>query len=91
MPKSKTNFVYILECSDKTLYTGYTVDIKKRIENHNSEKNGAKYTRVRQPVTLIYVEEFETKSEALKREHEIKKLSRSKKLELIKQNPNQLT
>lgn len=91
MPKSKTNFVYILECSDKTLYTGYTVDIKKRIENHNSEKNGAKYTRVRQPVKLIYVEKFETKSEALKREHEIKKLSRSKKLELIKQNPNQLT
>ena len=61
MPKSKTNFVYILECSDKTLYTGYTVDIKKRIENHNSEKNGAKYTRVRQPVKLVHVEEFETK------------------------------
>lgn len=76
------NYVYILKCNDGTLYTGWTTDIKKRIMTHNSGK-GAKYTRARIPVELKYVENYEDKSEALKREYEIKKLSRKKKILLI--------
>lgn len=75
-------YVYILECSDKTLYTGWTNDINKRIERHNSGK-GAKYTRGRLPVKLIYFELLDNKSLALKREIEIKKLSKKDKLLLI--------
>ena len=76
-------FTYIIECNDFTLYTGYTTDLKKRILDHNTSKQGAKYTKTRRPVTLKYFEEFATLSEALKREIEIKKLTREKKLELI--------
>ncbi len=76
-------YVYILECSDKTLYIGSTPDIQKRIESHNTSKTGAKYTRARRPVILKYSECFETKSEALKREIILKKLSRTQKLDLI--------
>lgn len=75
-------YVYILECSDKTLYTGWTNDINKRIERHNSGK-GAKYTRGRLPVKLVYFELLDNKSLALKREIEIKKLSKKDKLLLI--------
>lgn len=75
-------YVYILECSDKTLYTGWTNDINKRIECHNSGK-GAKYTRGRLPVKLVYFELLDNKSLALKREIEIKKLSKKDKLLLI--------
>ena len=78
----KKYYTYILKCSDNTYYTGYTTDLKKRIETHN-EKKGAKYTRGRTPVTLMYYEEFETKSEALKREAQIKKLSLPQKLKLM--------
>lgn len=78
----KKYYTYILKCSDDTYYTGYTTDLKKRIETHN-EKKGAKYTRGRTPVALVYYEEFETKSEALKREAQIKKLSLSQKLKLM--------
>ncbi len=77
------HYVYILECSDKTLYTGYTNDIKKRVETHNSGK-GAKYTRVRLPVKLMYFEEFDDKESAMKREWYIKhKMKRSDKMKLI--------
>ncbi len=76
-------FVYILKCADHTLYTGYTNNIEDRIQTHNSGK-GAKYTRGRLPVKLQYYEEFEDKGQALKREHEIKKLSRAEKVKLIK-------
>lgn len=77
--------VYILECSDNTLYTWVTTDLERREKEHNWKlKWWAKYTRVRQPVKLIYSEDFETRSEACKREYEIKKLSRNKKLDLIK-------
>ena len=76
---SEMHYVYILRCADDTLYTGWTTDLGKRLNTHNSKK-GAKYTRSRTPVTLFYCEEFETKSEALKREAQIKKLPRSKKL-----------
>ena len=77
------HYIYIVECKDKTLYTGYTNAIKKRIEKHNKGL-GAKYTRGRGPVMLLYFEEFEDKNAAIKREIAIKKLSRDKKLELIK-------
>ncbi len=80
---TEKQYVYILECSDKTLYTGYTNDIKKRVETHNSGK-GAKYTRVRLPVKLMYFEEFDDKESAMKREWYIKhKMKRSDKMKLI--------
>jgi len=76
------HYTYILQCSNGTLYTGYTLDLKKRVSAHNSGK-GSKYTRGRLPVTLVYYEEFETKKEALQREHQIKKLDRIEKIKLI--------
>ncbi len=76
--------VYILECADKTLYVGITNDIEKRLEAHNSKKSGARYTKSRRPVILKYKEFQKSRSEALKREMAIKKLSREKKLLLIK-------
>lgn len=78
-------YIYIVKCNDDTLYTGWTTDLKRRIKCHNSGK-GAKYTRCRLPVELVYFEEYEDKSTALKREYEIKQLSRSKKLLLIAKN-----
>ena len=74
-------YVYVLRCADDTLYTGWTTNLDKRIQAHN-DKKGAKYTKSRTPVALFYYEEFETKSEALKREAAIKKLPRSEKLKL---------
>ena len=76
-------FTYILKCADDTLYTGYTDDIEKRVFVHNSGK-GAKYTRARLPVSLLYFEEFQSKSDALKREAAIKKLTRKEKLNLCR-------
>lgn len=76
------SFVYILRCKDDTLYTGYTTDLTRRLKEHNS-KLGAKYTKNRIPVELLYFEIFKTKSQAMKRECEIKKMTREKKLELI--------
>ncbi|PRX26448.1 putative endonuclease [Orenia metallireducens] len=78
-----SNYVYILQCADNTLYTGYTNDLERRINLHNSGK-GAKYTRGRTPVKLRYFEEYQTKSEAMKREYAIKQLKRQDKLRLIK-------
>ncbi|OOV54547.1 endonuclease, partial [Clostridium botulinum D/C] len=75
-------YVYILECSDGTLYTGWTTDIGRRVKEHNNGK-GAKYTKARRPVTLKYYEEFKTKNEAMKRECAIKRLTRKEKIELI--------
>lgn len=77
-------YVYILECADKTLYTGITVDLDRRIEEHNLSKKGAKYTRIRRPVKMVYFCIKKNKSEAAKEEYRIKKLSKEKKLELIK-------
>jgi putative endonuclease len=77
-------FVYILKCSDDTLYTGITIDLNRRVDEHNNSLKGAKYTRMRRPLELLYFEEHKDKSSASKREFEIKKLSRAKKLELIK-------
>lgn len=80
--KAKTNYIYIIQCADGTLYTGWTLDLDSRMEAHNSGA-GAKYTRGRGPVRLLYSEAFETKSEALKRENQIKKLKRAKKMQLM--------
>ncbi len=78
-------YVYMLKCSDNTLYTGYTVNLEARINSHNKGK-ASKYTRGRLPVELVYYEELSSKSEALKRECAIKKLTRNEKLELIKRS-----
>ena len=76
------NYVYILECSDGSWYTGWTNDLEHRIETHNSGQ-GAKYTRSRLPVRLIYSEEYETASEARSREYAIKRLTRTQKEKLV--------
>ncbi len=75
-------YVYIIECKDNSLYTGITNNLSKRLEVHNSGK-GAKYTKTRLPVKLVYKEIYRTKEESLKRESEIKKLKRSEKLTLF--------
>jgi putative endonuclease len=79
-----TYFVYLVQCSDNSLYCGYTTDLQKRINNHNFSKQGAKYTASRRPVILKYYESFLTLSEALKREYALKKLSHTEKEMLIK-------
>lgn len=81
--ETDSHFVYMLRCNDKSLYTGYTVDVEKRLSEHNEGK-GAKYTRGRTPCQVVYIEGFASKSEALQREYEIKQLPRGKKIELIR-------
>jgi putative endonuclease len=76
--------VYMVRCSDGTLYAGITNDLKKRIEAHNSGKDGARYTRSRRPVNLVYSEQVESKSAAAKLEYQIKKLPRGKKKLIVK-------
>jgi len=76
-------FVYIVQCADKTLYTGITTDIERRIEEHNFSPKGAKYTKSRRPVKLVYSEEYPERSSASKREFYIKKMSRKEKVLLI--------
>jgi putative endonuclease len=75
--------VYMVRCSDGTLYTGITNDLEKRIKAHNSGKDGARYTRSRRPVKLVYSEEVDSKSTAAKLEYKIKKMTRAKKMEMI--------
>ena len=74
---------YILECADGTLYVGVTTDIARRVEEHNTSDKGAKYTKARRPVVLKYIEEFENRSKAQKREYELKSLTRAEKLDLV--------
>ena len=76
------NYTYIVRCADGTLYCGWTNHLKERVAAHNSGK-GAKYTKSRRPVELVYYEEFETKEEAMRREAQIKRMERAEKLELI--------
>lgn len=76
------NYTYIVKCSDASLYTGWTTNLDRRMGEHNSGR-GAKYTRSRVPVELVYYESFLTKQEAMRREWEIKQLSRREKLQLI--------
>jgi len=77
------NSVYILKCSDGSLYTGSTIDISKRLREHSELKSGAKYTRGRRPVILVYKQDCETLTKARSREAEIKRMSRAEKLLLI--------
>jgi len=80
-------FVYMLECADGTLYTGIATDLERRIEEHNHSPKGAKYTRARRPVKLVYFESYTDRSAASKREYEIKKkMSRAEKLLLVKKS-----
>lgn len=76
------NYTYIVKCKDGSLYTGWTNDLEKRIIAHNEGK-GAKYTKSRRPVTLVYYETFETKEEAMSREYHIKRMSRREKEKLL--------
>ena len=77
------NYVYLLRCADDTLYCGWTTDLEHRVRVHNSGR-GAKYTRSRTPVKLVYFEEFEDRQEALSREWHLKRLTREQKLALIR-------
>lgn len=80
-------YVYIVKCADNTLYTGIATALERRIEEHNTSPKGAKYTRVRRPVELVYTEEYPDRSTASKREYEIKKkMTREEKLLLIAKN-----
>jgi putative endonuclease len=77
-------YVYILRCADNSLYTGVTLDVKKRLDEHNGVTgNGAKYTRARRPVKLVYREESASRSDACKREYDIKSLSKTEKESLL--------
>ncbi|MDO8946862.1 MAG: GIY-YIG nuclease family protein [Desulfocapsaceae bacterium] len=82
-------YVYIVQCGDNSLYTGITKDLEKRILEHNSGPKGAKYTRSRRPVALVYSEEATSRSAATSREHHIKKLKRSRKGQLVAQGNRQ--
>jgi putative endonuclease len=79
---SADHHVYVIECVDGSLYTGYTTDVQRRVEEHDAGE-GAKYTRGRTPVALVYTESFDSKSEAMSREYEIKQLSRAEKERLV--------
>ena len=81
-------YTYIVECADGTLYTGWTTNVQKRVKAHNEEKSGAKYTKAKRPVKLVYYEGYETKEEAMRREYAIKQLTRKQKLELIHLDPD---
>lgn len=85
MEKTIRNVTYIVKCKDGSLYTGWTNHLKHRLRMHNEGK-GAKYTKSRRPVELVYVEEFDTKQEAMSREARIKRLTRKEKLLLIQKN-----
>lgn len=76
------NYTYILRCSDGSFYTGWTNNLEKRLDSHNEGK-GAKYTRARRPVELAYYEVFNTKEEAMRREWQIKRMTRKRKILLI--------
>ena len=78
------NYTYMVRCRDDSLYTGWTNHLEKRVEDHNSGR-GAKYTKSRRPVELVYYEQFETKEEAMRREWEIKQVTHQQKEELLEQ------
>ncbi len=80
--------VYIVSCNDGTLYTGISTNVVKRLKEHNYSKRGAKYTKSRRPVILVYTQAVKNKSQALKKEISLKKLAREKKLAIIKENSN---
>lgn len=82
MEKSNSHYFYVLECADQSFYAGYTNNVGRRVDMHNAGK-GAKYTRARGPVECIYVEEFDTKQEAMRAEYAFKQLTRKQKMKYI--------
>ena len=84
MISAKHWFLYVVRCSDGTLYTGVTTDLNRRVNEHNTSKRGAKYTKTRRPVNLIWSKEYNNRSEAQSAEYNFKKLSRKQKLDIIK-------
>jgi len=82
-------YVYMVKCADDTLYTGIATDVLRRLQEHNESARGARYTRARRPVTLVYQEEVANRSEALKREHQVRKMNRQAKQELLIRHPYQ--
>ncbi len=76
-------YVYIVRCNDDSLYTGITTELERRVDEHNTSKQAAAYTRARRPVTLVYSESLDSRASASKREYEIKQLTRKEKLALI--------
>ena len=83
MPSDGGHYMYVLECADGSFYTGYTTDVERRVAEHDAGE-GAKYTRGRTPVELIYQESFGSRSSAMRREHEIKTFSRARKERLVR-------
>lgn len=81
-------FTYILRCADDTLYTGITTDIERRVFEHNNTDKWAKYTKIRRPVELIYIEKYASRSEACQREYEIKQMKKGEKESLIHAQKN---
>lgn len=77
------NYTYMMKCADGTLYTGWTTSVEKRLKAHNEGTAGAKYTRAKRPVELVYYEGYATKEEAMSREYAIKQLTRKEKLALM--------
>ena len=87
MSKTAQWYVYMVQCSDDSLYTGVTTDLERRVDEHNHGPNAARYTRPRRPVKLVYAEVAECRSTACKREHALKQLSVSQKRQLLDQSP----
>lgn len=87
MIQNNTWYVYFLRCNDNSLYTGITTNIKRRLHQHNNTKLGAKYTRARRPVKLVYSEAAADKSAASKREYQLRTLTKNQKEKLILDNP----
>lgn len=83
MTKEQSWYVYILECSDRSYYCGVTTDLERRLNEHNNRASGARYTRARRPVELVYSEQMTSRSEACQREYFIKQLTRTQKQKLI--------
>ncbi len=86
----KDFYTYMVRCSDDSIYTGYTTNLERRVRAHNEGKTGAKYTRSRRPVELVYYEKFATRHEALVREAQIKRLDRRQKLKLLEKDNGNL-
>ena len=84
MISAKHWFLYVVRCCDGTLYTGVTTDLNRRVNEHNTSKRGAKYTKTRRPVNLIWSNKYNNRSEAQSAEYSFKKLSRKQKLDIIK-------
>lgn len=83
MVDDKKYYMYVVKCCDNTFYTGYTTDVNRRIIEHNTSEKGAKYTKYRRPVQLVFYQDYETKQLAMKAEARFKKLSRKAKEQII--------